>query len=120
MKVILLVDDEFDSTSVLTLLFEYEGYYVLSASNGVEALEILSKHKPDLIISDCMMPIMDGVRFLREVRANPAYDVIPFVLMSGAPEQHDLSDASFDFFVLKPFQFEELMAIIKPLLDTTS
>lgn len=117
MKVILLVDDEVDATSVLTLLLEHEGFTVLSASNGVEALKILSQHTPNLIISDCMMPLMDGVRFLSEVRAMPALCTIPFILMSGAPEHHDLTGAEFDSFVLKPFQFEKLMNTINTLID---
>ncbi|HWU97448.1 MAG TPA: response regulator [Oxalicibacterium sp.] len=117
MKLILLVDDEVDTTSVLTLLLEHAGYQVLSASNGLEALDIMSEHSPDLIISDCMMPLMDGPSFLKEVRGNPAYEATPFLLMSSAPDQHDLKNAKFDSFILKPFQFEKLMAIIEPLIN---
>lgn len=117
MKLILLVDDEVDATTVLTLLFEHAGYKVLSASNGVEALDIMSAHSPDLIISDCMMPVMDGPSFLKEVRGNPRYESIPFLLMSSAPDLHDLSDAKFDSFILKPFQFKQLLAIIEPLIN---
>jgi CheY-like chemotaxis protein len=116
MKVILIVDDEIDITSVLTMLLEHEGFGVLSASNGLAALEVLTKHTPDLIISDCMMPIMDGIRFLNTVRKNHALDSVPFVLMSGAPEQHNLTNAKFDIFLKKPFLYEDLMIAIKPLL----
>jgi len=120
MRTILIVDDEVDVTSVLTLLFEFEGFQVLTAHNGADALKILDDHTPDLIISDCMMPVMDGVRFLHGVRGRSTFDAVPFVLMSGEPGRHNLVGAKFDIFLRKPFQFDELMTAVRPLLGLDS
>lgn len=60
MKTIMVVDDEFDLLTVWSLLLEQVGYTVVTAPNGAAALELARKSKPDLILSDCMMPIMSG------------------------------------------------------------
>src|ERR1700681_1555625 len=95
MKVILIVDDEVDIISTFSILFELHGFEVLSAANGLQALEMVQKRAPDIIVSDCMMPIMDGLEFSRKVRGNPATHKIPIVLMSAAPAQHRLASAEF-------------------------
>lgn len=117
MKEILIVEDEFDLVDTLTLLFEAVGFKVLSASNGAEALTLLNNHAPDIILSDCMMPVMDGVTFRNRVRELSAFEKTPFILMSGAPEQHDLANTVFDAFLKKPFQFDGLMLAVSSLLE---
>lgn len=117
MKAILIVDDEFDIVDTLTMLFETIGFEVFSASNGAEALGVLNKHTPDIILSDCMMPVMDGIEFRNRVRALAAFEKTPFILMSGAPERHDLTDTVFDAFLKKPFQFDVLMVAVSSLLE---
>lgn len=116
MKLILIVDDEIDITETFSLLFELHGYAVLTASNGQEALQLLETHTPDLIISDCMMPVMDGVTFRKRVAANPVFSNTRFILMSAAPERHDLASVTVDRFLKKPFQFEELFNAVQSLL----
>lgn len=117
MKVILIVDDEVDILDTFSLLFELQGYEVMTAPNGKEALQALEGRIPDLIISDCMMPVMDGIAFCKAVRANATFASIPFLLMSGAPEHHEFAALSFDAFLQKPFQFDRLAEAVQNLLD---
>jgi len=116
MKLILIVDDEIDITETFSLLFEVHGYEVLTATNGREALKLLQERVPDLIISDCMMPVMDGITFRKQVQQDPVLGEKPFVLMSAAPDQHDLASVKIDRFLKKPFQFDELIDTVQTLL----
>ena len=106
------MDDEFDLRSTLAMLLELHGFQTLNASNGEQALQVLQKQTPDLIISDCMMPVMDGIALSRAVRANPATATLPIILMSAAPQQHNFSAAPHDAFLKKPFQLNELLTAI--------
>jgi len=113
---VLIVDDEVDITQTFAWLFEWNGFEALAASDGEQALEIFEQRMPDIVISDCMMPIMDGVELSRRLRDNPATQKIPIVLMSGAPAQHNLSEGAFDAFLQKPFRFDALLAEVNRLL----
>lgn len=116
MKLILIVDDEIDITETFSLLFEVYGFETQTAANGSEALALLEERVPDLIISDCMMPIMDGITFRRKVQAHDAWNVVPFLLMSAAPDQHDIASVRIDGFLKKPFHFDELIQTVRLLL----
>ncbi len=118
MSVILVVDDEVDITETYKMLLEHYGYAVVTANNGLDALGVIAETPPDLILSDCMMPVMDGVELSNRVRAIPALAKVPIVLMSGAPEFHNLKKSSHDVFLSKPLYFERLLAEIKRLLAT--
>lgn len=113
---ILVVDDEVDITETYALFLDLHGYEVVTANNAVQGLEVLALRVPDLIVSDCMMPHMDGVEFSRRVKAGANTDHIPIILMSGAPELHDLSSPSYDVFLRKPVLFHALMREIERLL----
>lgn len=113
---ILVVDDEVDITETYALFLDLQGYEVVTANSAVQALEVLGRRVPDLIVSDCMMPHMDGVEFSRQVKAGAATMHIPIVLMSGAPELHDLSSPSYEVFLRKPVLFQRLMQEIERLL----
>lgn len=84
MKTILVVDDEFDILTVWRLLLERHGYTVLTASNGVAALEQIRKTRPDIIVSDCMMPIMSGQQLCAVLNADADLRDIPILLCSAA------------------------------------
>jgi CheY-like chemotaxis protein len=113
---ILVVDDEVDITETYALFLDLHGYEVVTANNAVQGLEALALRVPDLIVSDCMMPHMDGVEFSRRVRAGAKTSHIPVILMSGAPELHDLASPSYDVFLRKPVLFQSLMREIERLL----
>lgn len=113
---ILVVDDEPDITETYAMFLELHGYEVLTANNPVDALQIMSTRMPDLIISDCMMPHMDGVEFSVRVKGNPDSRAIPIILMSGAPELHNLGSPTYELFLRKPVLFDRLMPEIRRLL----
>ena len=113
---ILVVDDEPDITETYAMFLDLYGYEVVTADNPVEALEIMTTRMPDLIISDCMMPHMDGVEFSVRVKANPDSRPIPIILMSGAPELHDLGSPTYELFLRKPVLFDHLLPEIRRLL----
>jgi CheY-like chemotaxis protein len=116
-KLILIVDDEFDLTSTFSLLFELNGFETVTANNGHQALEVMKQRLPDLILSDCMMPVMDGVELSRHIRANSVTAKIPIILMSAIPQHRDLIDLSFSAFIQKPFQFKNLLDMTLRILS---
>lgn len=117
MKTILLVEDEFGIAGVLCLLLEDEGYRVLSAANGRQGLDRLAENRPDLVVSDFMMPLMDGATLGRAMREDPAYKDIPLIMMSAVPEE--AVRAHFDgytAFLRKPFAISDFFALVARIL----
>ena len=113
---ILVVDDEVDITETYALYLGFEGFEVITANNALQAIELLATRTPDLIVSDCMMPHMDGVELSVQVKARPSTRNTPIILMSGAPERHDLASPSYEVFLRKPVFFDRLMPEIRRLL----
>ena len=114
-KLILVVDDEFDVLSAYTMLFEYRGYRVRTAGNGAEALESAARDRPDVVVSDYMMPIMDGAQLCHRWRADPELRAIPFILASaGIPRKDEV--VPYDTFFRKPIRFEVLLDEIARLI----
>ncbi|MGA7124624.1 MAG: response regulator [Polyangiaceae bacterium] len=119
MKTILLVDDEYALVESLTELLQDEGYRVVSAANGEDGLEKLRKEKADLVVSDIMMPIGGGSEFVRRLRALPEFRLTPVVITSAASKESlDGSTLQVSAFLIKPFYFEKLLAIIVRLIGS--
>src|SRR6478672_6667275 len=118
MKLVLIVEDEYGNAEVLQLLLEAEGYRVSLASNGKQALEILRDgEQPDLILSDFMMPVMNGGEFGSLIRQDAALRQIPFVFMSGTSEEVvRRAFQDYDAFLVKPVEVDGLLAVIERLL----
>ena len=89
---ILLVDDDEMFRTVAAMALEDAGYLVFEAADGFEALDLLRKIRPDAIISDLNMPLMDGRALCRRVRGEPDLATIPFVILSAYIEANDDSD----------------------------
>jgi CheY-like chemotaxis protein len=110
---ILLLDDNAEMVTMLRLVLEQRGHEVVWGRHGEDGIRMLqqSAHTPDLIISNLLMPTMDGMTFLDKVRSNPAWSNIPFVMMS-AVSSDERKRATFehgaDAFLAKPFRFEDL------------
>jgi diguanylate cyclase (GGDEF)-like protein len=81
---VLVVDDEPDKRLLLAFALENEGYQVFTATDGAEGLAAVELHQPDLIVTDVMMPRMDGYEMIRRVRANPQTKFIPVIIQSAA------------------------------------
>lgn len=120
MKKVLIVDDEVDVVEVVTVLLEHEGYQIMKAYDGKEALEIVDKETPDLIILDIMMPEIDGVEVCRRLRQRDELKEIPIVMFSAklsAIDKKESFDAGADGFISKPFNARGFIAGIKTYLE---
>ncbi len=117
---ILLVDDLNDGRQVLRYMVEKNGHEAIEAENGSIALTIAKSSPPDLIISDALMPVMDGFKFLRALKQDPALYTIPFVLYSSAyKEEQDVRLAmslGADAYLFKPMDPIELWKKIEGIL----
>ncbi|MCF4995911.1 response regulator [Pseudomonas syringae] len=119
MTTILVVDDEYLIADILGYALEDEGFMVVKASNGRKGLEVLDRERPDLIITDFMMPVMDGLEFAKSVRATPSVHQVPIILISGAQAHIGMQRSDlFDAVLEKPFNIELIIAKVKELLAT--
>lgn len=118
---ILIVDDDRDARRFLKLIAERGAHEVIEAGNGREALNMAEKNLPDLIISDALMPVMDGFYLLREVKKNSALKHTPYIFYSAAyTGQSDIKLATAmgaDGYIVKPKEPEELWAEIGRTLE---
>ncbi len=120
---ILVVDDNADNLQVTELWLKREGYEVASASNGAEALEKLHNDKFGLIISDVLMPVMDGLQLCRKVNTDDGLRSIPFVFYTATyvdKQDEELAlKAGASRFIRRPSDMIELMAVIKGLYGSS-
>lgn len=115
-KMILVVDDEPDVVSFLETTLTGEGFRVLSAYDGISALDICSTEKPDLVLLDIMMPMMSGYEVCEQIKANPLTQHIPVLCLSSAhtPEARAQSfRVGASELIKKPFFPKELVAQIR-------
>jgi len=121
MATILVVDDEFGIGELLEALLEDDGHRVLTAMNGRHALERIAEAKPDLVISDLMMPVMDGAALLAAMRENVELRDTPFALMCALPETSITDRVSgYDAFLRKPFKLADISRLVAKLLKPTN
>jgi len=112
-RTVLVVDDEFGVAEVLDAILTDEGYRVITATNGRQALARIAEQRPDLVLLDYMMPILDGVAVLRALSADPAADGLPVVVMSALPEEAISTETGrYAAFLRKPFQIRTVLAAI--------
>ncbi|MFM0206986.1 response regulator [Paraburkholderia sediminicola] len=112
MKTILVVDDEFDILTVWRFLLERQGYTVLTASNGAAALEQVDRTRPDVIVSDCMMPVMSGPQLCAALYDAPGLRTIPIVLCSAAADIPTQPNPTIEY-VRKPLSFDTLLRMLE-------
>ncbi|ACH38660.1 response receiver histidine kinase [Citrifermentans bemidjiense Bem] len=109
---VLVVDDSRNDRKIIRYNFEWHGCEVLEASNGKQGLELAAAEKPDLIISDCLMPVMDGFQFLHEIKKFQDTKTIPFIFYSavytGSREAELAASLGARAFLAKPMRPEEL------------
>jgi CheY-like chemotaxis protein len=117
MVTILVVEDDIGISEVIKAILAYKGYDVIITENGHEALQYLERGDlPDLILSDVMMPVMDGRELCRRIRATPSYSSIPLVLMSAALGPSSLDNCDYSAFISKPFEVSTLLSTLDRLL----
>jgi DNA-binding response OmpR family regulator len=114
---ILVIDDDKNIRKLLTVVLQNEGFAVLSAVNGQQALEIMDKEMIDLVIVDVMMPELDGYEFTKSVRA--VNEKLPIIMVSAKQLSEDRKKgflAGIDDFIVKPLDTEELVLHVRALL----
>ena len=118
-RLILVVEDQEDNRRIIRDLLSALDYELAEAENGVEALAAVAKQKPQLILMDIQMPIMDGYEATRRIKANPELRTIPIVVVTSyalsGDEQKALACGA-DCYVAKPFSPLELLAKINGYL----
>ncbi|KAF0107948.1 MAG: putative two-component system response regulator [Anaerolineaceae bacterium] len=120
MTKILLVEDDTLLLEVMRSILEVEGYELFPAPNGKQALDLFVAIKPDLVVSDIMMPEMDGYELLESVRSTPQGVTVPFLFLSARTERNDVSRArslGVDDYLFKPFDAPELVNAVRARLD---
>jgi DNA-binding response OmpR family regulator len=116
-QTVLIVDDEFGLADITADLLTEAGYDVALAINGKLGLASLSTRRADIVLTDLMMPVMDGPEMIRRMRADPGLASIPTILMTALPEVVPTGDGSMhDALLVKPFTIIELLAVIHRLL----
>lgn len=118
MRTILVVDDEFATLWVLEALLQDEGYAIRTASNGLEALERVAEERPDLILTDVMMPRLTGLELVQRLGDDPALRSIPVVVMSSMSREAVEAKLALDgrVFLHKPFGLDALLRSVRELL----
>jgi DNA-binding response OmpR family regulator len=118
-KKILLVDDEEDILDFLELILEEQGYSVIKATSGREALAAAQMHRPELILLDIMMPEMDGWEVLKLLKADEEVTHIPVAMLTARTEMKDkiqgLQEGAIDY-ICKPFATKELLEKLEIIL----
>jgi two-component system alkaline phosphatase synthesis response regulator PhoP len=123
-KKILVVDDDRDDLKMMSMILEPEGYEVVTAENGVEALEKVESEDPDLILLDVMMPELDGFAACDKLKSSPASRGIPVVLLTGVAKQitktrypiDGVLRAQAEEYLEKPVEPEQLLKVVATFL----
>jgi CheY-like chemotaxis protein len=116
MHTILVVEDEPEVRDMVSAVLDDAGHKVVLATNGVEALARLEEVRPDAILSNVVMPVMDGKELCKEIQAHPEYRTIPVIFLSGTQESIIIEDCKPAALIMKPFDFDELLSVINAIL----
>lgn len=122
MAKILIADDDPVIIKLLQVNLEMEGYEVIMAEDGAQAVQLAAENRPDLILLDIMMPRMDGLTARQKILETPELKDTPVIFLSAKAQQADIQkgvDASVTEYVTKPFDPLELLEIIQQVLEGT-
>lgn len=120
MKKILFVDDDITLRTAISRYLQNRGYSVQDAASGADGLMAFEQNPPDLVVSDVMMPEMDGFEFCRRLRATRSGQLVPFIFLSSRKELDDRihgHQIGADDYLVKPFEPKELVAKIEAQLE---
>ena len=113
MGVLLVVDDEVGIANLLADVLSDEGHRVMVAANGKEGLKRAEQQRPDLVITDFMMPVMDGAQLIKAMADHPDLKDVPVFLMSSAPEAALRDKCSgYALFIRKPFRIYDVVDLV--------
>ena len=118
-----MVDDSLTVRKITSRLLEREGYQVLTAKDGVDALQQLQDVKPDCILLDVEMPRMDGFEFTKTIKGDPKSSHIPIIMItSRTAEKHrnHAAELGVDGFIGKPYQEDELLQTLRDVVEVAA
>jgi two-component system, cell cycle response regulator DivK len=118
-KRILVVEDQEDNRQILRDLLDNTGYQMVEAENGEDAVTMAAAEKPDLILMDIQLPIVDGYEATRRIKANPALSAIPIIAITSyalSGDEDKARAAGCDDYVTKPYSPRKLLAKIREYL----
>ena len=121
-KEILIVDDEPDVVVPIQFLMEQQGYSVMTAERGEDALDIIYRYKPDLVILDIMLPGIDGYEVCEIVRLNPNYRDVKIIFLTAKGREVDIAKGlalGAEAYITKPFSNVVLVAKVKEILKNS-
>jgi two-component system cell cycle response regulator DivK len=118
-KRILVVEDTEDNRQIIRDLLSSVGYELIEAADGAEAVAMAQAHRPDLILMDIQLPVMDGYEATRRIRANPELATVPIIAVTSyalSGDETKAREAGCDGYVAKPFSPRHLLAKIREFL----
>lgn len=118
--IVLVVEDDQSLLNFLSQSLVSEGYHPIKANNGQEGLKLLEQHHVDLIISDVMMPVMDGISFCKEVKNDINYSHLPIILLTAktnSDAEIEGLESGADAYIAKPFKWKQLSLIARNLIE---
>lgn len=116
MPKVLIVDDERTTVRLLRTILELDGFEVVTASRGEEALALIREQQPDVMLIDYHLADMKGVEVLARLRADEYFARLPVVMTSGLDHQEEALAAGANHFLIKPFEPSQLSAIFRDLV----
>ncbi len=122
-KKILAVDDESDVLLILKTALLSEGYQVMTATNGPDAINLARETPPDLMVLDMMMPEMSGFETLRKMREGSSAPSFPVIMLTGVSDKERIREAldlGIDYYIVKPFEFHDLISKVKIAIADSS
>ncbi len=120
MGTILIVEDYDDVRRMLKVLLEFEEFQVVEAATGAEALEVIKRQPPDVILMDLALPGFDGFEAIRRIRAIDGFQNTPIIVLTAytAPSTYEAAfSAGSNYFMSKPIDFDELAALLKDIMS---
>lgn len=121
-KKILVVDDEKHIVRLVEVNLQRAGYDVVTAYDGVQALEMVKQERPDMLVLDVMMPRMNGFEVLKQLKANPETQEIPVIMLTAKAQDADVFkgwQSGVDSYLTKPFNPMELLTFVKRIFEST-
>ena len=118
---VLVVDDEVNIVRLIQVNLERQGYQVETANNGAQALAKIRESRPDLLVSDVMMPEMDGLELLSTIRRDPVLNDLPVIMLTAKAQDANVMEGytrGADMYLTKPFNPAELIAFAKRILSS--
>src|SRR5438552_5501474 len=120
MKKILIIEDEATIAQLIRLYLEQANYQVLTAGDGVAGLELHARERPDLVILDLMLPVMDGMEVCRRIRAWANTPILMLTARQGEEDRIAGLELGADDYLVKPFSPRELVSRVKAILRRTT